>query len=243
MRFSRATVGDLFKQLGGTFGAAVAAACCLGIPVVLSAVGAVGLSFLVHDAYLFPLFVAFVGLSLWLLYRSARSKRRLAPFWLALAGGLLSSVALWLLVTGLWPQPWAVYVGLGALVGSSFWGAFNRRPDTACDTEACEAPRPTEPVSLKRRAVNGAALATAAAGAFYAMAKSVEVFAPPADSSQIACWGINACKGQTACTTAFNACNGQNECRGRGFLNVSEAECKAGGGRPLEGSEGDPARG
>ena len=60
------------KQFAGIFGAGVAAACCLGIPAVLAAVGALGLGFIVHDAYLFPLFVGFVGLSLWLLYRSAR---------------------------------------------------------------------------------------------------------------------------------------------------------------------------
>ncbi len=39
--------------------------------MVLSKLGAVGLGFIVHDAYLLPLFVGFVGLSLWTLCRSA----------------------------------------------------------------------------------------------------------------------------------------------------------------------------
>ena len=71
----------LIKQLSGIIGAGVAAACCLGVPVVLTAVGAAGLGFLVNDAYLFPIFVAFVALSLWLLYRSARGHQSLAPCW------------------------------------------------------------------------------------------------------------------------------------------------------------------
>jgi mercuric ion transport protein len=43
---------ELIKQFGGILGAGIAAACCLGIPVILSALGAAGLGFLIHDAYL-----------------------------------------------------------------------------------------------------------------------------------------------------------------------------------------------
>ena len=79
---------ELIKQLSVIFGAGVAAACCLGVPVVLAAVGAAGLGFLINDAYLVPIFGVFVALSLWLLYRSARRHASLVPFWVALAGGL-----------------------------------------------------------------------------------------------------------------------------------------------------------
>ena len=65
---------ELMKQFSGVLGAVVAAACCLGAPVVLAAVGAAGLGSLVNDAYLFPIFGAFLALSLWLLYRWARSR-------------------------------------------------------------------------------------------------------------------------------------------------------------------------
>lgn len=234
---------NLFKQLGSTFGAAVAAACCLGIPVVLSALGALGLSFLIHDAYLFPIFVGFVGLSLWALYRSARKKRQLGPFWLGLAGALLGSAALWLMVTGVWPQPWAVYTGVSILVAGSVadWVAGRRRT-AARETQECEAPKPPARHDPARRAATGAALSIAAGAAFYGMYKSVDALAPKAETGTVACWGINACKGQTACTTAFNSCTGQNECRGRGFLNVSEGECRARGGQPLAGSPADPTR-
>ena len=42
------------QQLGALIGAAIAAACCLGIPVVISALSAAGLGFVVRDAVLFP---------------------------------------------------------------------------------------------------------------------------------------------------------------------------------------------
>lgn len=234
---------DLLKQLGSLIGAGVAAACCLGVSAVLAAGGAVGLGFLIHDAYLFPIFVSLVGLSLWLLYRSARAHRKLAPFWLATAGGLFGAAGLWVLVTGLYPVNWAVYAGLGVLVAGSVWDYVNGRRAAVCVTEICETPPAQEPVDLKRRSVHGAALAAAAAGAFYGMYKSVNWLAPKAEAGTIACYGINACKGQSACSSALNACTGQNACKGKGWLNVSAQECGAKGGVPLQGSPADPAHG
>ena len=232
---------DFFKQFGSLFGASVAAACCLGVPLVLSTLGAVGLGFIVHDAYLLPLFVGFVALSLWTLYRSASKRALLGPFWLALTGGTAGSVGLWLLVTGKYPHTWPLYASLALLVSGSVWDLFNGRRKAACET--VRAPEPPKAPDLKRRAVGGAAIAVAAAGVFYGLYKSVDMVKPQAKPGDIACWGINSCKGTSACTTAFNACTGQNACKGRGYLEVSPAECEAKGGRPLAGSEGDPARG
>lgn len=235
---------DLLKQFGSLIGAGVAAACCLGLPLVLSTLGAVGLGFIVHDAYLLPLFVGFIGLSLWSLYRSARRHVRLQPFWLALIGGIEASVALWLLVTGTYPHSWPMYVGLMLLVSGSAWDQVNARRTPACETTCAPEPaRAPDMPDIKRRAATGAALSVAAAGAFYAMYKSVDVMTPATAKGDIACWGINACKGQTACSTALNACTGQNTCKGRGYLNVSAQQCKAKGGQPLQGSPADPVRG
>ncbi|GAC1677781.1 MAG: hypothetical protein NVS9B2_28850 [Steroidobacteraceae bacterium] len=234
-------MNEFFKQFGSLIGAGVAAACCLGVPLVLSTLGAVGLGFIVHDAYLLPLFAAFVGLSLWTLYRSASKRGRLGPFWLAAAGGVIGTIGLWLLVTGKYPHSDGVYVGLGLLVAGSVWDMVNRRRVASC--EVASAAEPPQSPDLKRRAVNGAAISIAAAAAFYALYESVEVTTPQAEKGDIACWGINSCKGKTACTTAFNACTGQNACKGRGYLNVSAEECKTKGGRPLAGSEADPAHG
>lgn len=232
---------DLLKQLGSLMVAGVAAACCLGAPLVLSTLGAVGLGFIIHDAYLLPLFVGFVALNLWTLHRSARRYGRIRPFWLALAGGAAGSVGLWLLVTGTYPHSWPVYAGLTLLLSGSMWDIISAQRAPSCNT-ACEV-EPRKPPDATRRAATGATLSVAAAGAFYAMYKSVKVMAPAADKGAIACWGINACKGQSACSTALNACTGQNHCKGRGYLNVPAKECKARGGQPLAGSPADPARG
>ncbi|MDE2085374.1 MAG: MerC domain-containing protein [Xanthomonadaceae bacterium] len=232
---------DFFKQFGSLFGAGIAAACCLGVPLVLSTLGAVGLGAVVHDAYLLPLFVGFIGLSLWTLFRSASKRAQLGPFWLALIGGTAGSVGMWLLVTGKYPHTWPVYAGLALLVCGSVWDLINGRRKAACET-VCT-PEPPKAPDIQRRVVSGAAMAVAAAGVFYGLYKSVEAVKPKAETGDIACWGINSCKGMTACSTARNACTGQNACKGQGYLNVSATECKAKGGQPLKGSPGDPAQG
>ncbi|GMR05772.1 MAG: hypothetical protein BMS9Abin25_0347 [Gammaproteobacteria bacterium] len=231
---------ELFEQFAGMFGAGIAAACCLGLPVVLTALGAVGLGFIIHDAYLFPLFVGFAGFSLWLLYRSSKAHQNMLPFWLSTVGGVIGAVALWFMVTGLYPVPWLVYVSLVILISGSIWDFINGRKAAVCATgDVCE----TKPVVDKgRRAATGAALSAGAAVAFYGMYKSVDVFIESAEAGEIACWGINECKGTTACTTAFNACTGANECRGRGYIYVPEKECYAKGGVRLEDSEANPAK-
>lgn len=234
----------LFKQFATFAGAAIAAACCLGIPAVLAALGTVGLGFIIHDAYLFPLYVGFAGLSLWLLYGSARTHGSLAPFWMSLGGAAFGGAALWLMVTGLFPQPWAVYVGLMVLVAGSGWDFVGGRRAKA-GVAAWEVPVEKDqdaPPNTQRRALTGAALSVAAAGAFYGMYKSVDVLVPQAEAGEVACWGINECKGTTACTTAFNACTGQNECKGQGYIYVPEKECYTRGGELLKGSPADPAK-
>ena len=235
---------DFFKQFSSLIAATVAAACCLGFPVVLAALGAAGLGFIVHDAYLFPLFVGFIGFSLWMLHRSSRSHAQRAPFWLAVLGGGVGTVALWLMVTGIRPLPMLVYSGLGVLVISSTWDFINGRRAKASGREpVCAATATVLPANPARRIATGAAMSAGVAVAFYGMYKSVQAFTPTATVGDIACWGINECKGTTACTTAFNACTSQNECKGKGYIYVPPKVCAEYGGQPLEGSPGDPAKG
>jgi len=231
---------SFLKQFAGLIGTGIAAACCLGIPAILAALGTVGLGFIVHDAYLFPLFAGFAGFSLWLLYRSARLHGSMAPFWLSLAGAVFGGAGLWLMVTGLYPQPWSVYVGLAVLVSGSVLDYLNGRRAPVCEAPARDI-KAVKQNLRRRRAMNGAALTVAAAGAFYGMYKSVDVLVPKAEAGEVACWGINECKATTACTTAFNACTGQNECASKGYIYVPEKECYTRGGELLKGSAGDPA--
>jgi mercuric ion transport protein len=104
----------LFKQLGSMFGATFAGLCCLGVTWALSALAAIGAGFLINDAILIPLFVAFLALSLWLLYRSARGRGDLRPLYLSAAGAVAA-------LGGLFVTPVAVYAGLAAMVGASLW--------------------------------------------------------------------------------------------------------------------------
>ncbi len=238
---------EFIEQFAGLIGAGVAAACCLGLPAVLAALGAAGLGFLIHDAYLFPLFVGFIALSLWPLHRATRAHGDRRPFWLGVTGGIVGAAALWLMVTGLYPMPWLVYTGLAMLVAASLWDLLNGRRGPVCAgvggcrPAAVTAEEASSTTGPGRRLATATALSTAAAAAFYGMYESVRVFTPEQADNDIACWGINACKGTTACTTAFNACTGQNNCRGKGYLYVPRKECALRGGVPLEGSEGDPA--
>ena len=231
---------DLLKQLSGLIGTGFAASCCLGLPIALSMLGATGMSFLAKDAYLLPFFVGFLALTLWLLFRSSGRNANRKPFWLGLVGSLIASVAMWLVMTGIKPILLPVYIGIGLLFVSTLWDFINGRKSAVCTMNTDSRELHEKPIDMSRRAVNGAALSVLAAGAFYGIYKSVEIYGPKAEAGDIACYGANSCKGTTACSTSDNACTGQNSCKGKGWINLSATDCKARGGQPLKGSPGDP---
>lgn len=111
---------DLIKQLGSALAAVFAAACCLGLPVLISALSAAGLGFLIHDAILIPLLIAFVMLNLSLLWRACVRHGNRRPFVLGVASGIIA-------VVGLYIHPLAATLGLIGLVVSSFWDFTNGR--------------------------------------------------------------------------------------------------------------------
>jgi uncharacterized membrane protein len=56
--------------------------------------------------------------------------------------------------------------------------------------------------------------------------------APSAEAaSKVKCYGVNSCKGQSACNTASSSCAGKNSCKGKGWLSLTKAQCKTQGGR------------
>ncbi len=76
---------------------------------------------------------------------------------------------------------------------------------------------------MRFKSTSGAALATAAAILFGTSLVSTTV---AGSDAKIHCTGVNACKGQSACKSANNACKGQNSCKGKGFLEMTQDECK-----------------
>ncbi len=213
---TKRAIARFAKESAGIAGAAFAALCCMGIPPLLSALGAIGAGALAKHAYMFPVFTGFIALSVWLLWRSGRVRLHMAPFWLGLTGGVVSIASFWLSGVGFVPSLWWwPNVGMAVLVAASLWSFFKaRQADSWVDDMIREAALRAARPPFPRRVANGAALSIAAAAAFYGMYKSVDSFAPKAEAAQIACYGINACKGQTACSTAFNGCPGQNACKG-----------------------------
>lgn len=230
-------------QLAAIGGAIAASAACFGAPVLVSTATAIGATALTEHATLYPIFVGTIALSLWQLYRSTRERGDWRPLWLGLTGGVAAAVLLWLMVTGIAPLPAsAIYGALGMLVAGSLWEMASRFMEVCVARIRRELAYAPKTVSPRRRVANGAALSMAAAAAFYGIYKSVDTFAPKAEAGEIACYGINACKGQTACATAHNGCPGQNGCKGKGFLNVSPKACADQGGVPLENSPAAPAK-
>ena len=113
-------MNELLKQIGSTAGAAFAAACCAGAGWALAALSAIGAGFLINDAVLIPLYVALLGLSVWLLFRSAHAHRNLRPVYLGAAGALVALI-------GLWTSTAVLFLGLGLVVASSLWDYLGAR--------------------------------------------------------------------------------------------------------------------
>jgi hypothetical protein len=78
--------------------------------------------------------------------------------------------------------------------------------------------------------LSGAAIATAAAAMILSGGASMASSHSDSQEAKVNCYGVNACKGTTACKTANNACKGQNACKGSGWLPMSKADCDAKGG-------------
>jgi uncharacterized membrane protein len=72
--------------------------------------------------------------------------------------------------------------------------------------------------------------AAAAAAALALIAGSGPALAKSTAAKPVACYGVNACKGQSDCKTAHNDCKGMNSCKGQGFKEMSKKACTAAGG-------------
>lgn len=106
----------------GVAGSLITAACCLGLPAVLSIVAAIGLGFLINDAILLPLLIAFLVVTLAGLFFGYRVHRQ--PWALALGG--VSAVALYVFIF-VHTIAAVAYLAVGGLVVASLLNIFLRR--------------------------------------------------------------------------------------------------------------------
>ena len=82
------------------------------------------------------------------------------------------------------------------------------------------------------RKISGASLAAAAA---LILVSGCASYDKSAQSAEVHCAGINACKGQGSCKSASNSCKGQNSCKGHGWIEQPSAEaCTGAGGTVVE---------
>lgn len=97
----------------GVGGSLFAALCCLGFPAALAILSAAGLGFLIRDAILIPMLVAFLALTLHGLYHGMRRHGRRQ----ALGVGVLASLVLFASI--LFGSSIAAGIGIAALIASS----------------------------------------------------------------------------------------------------------------------------
>jgi mercuric ion transport protein len=110
----------------GIVGSFIAAACCLGLPAVLSIVTAIGLGFLIKDAILLPLLIAFLALTLFGMYLGYRIHHR--PWALVIASVSSAAILFFIFVH---ISKFAAYLAIAGLVLASILNVVLRQRQSA----------------------------------------------------------------------------------------------------------------
>lgn len=116
---------------GGVIGAVFAALCCAGTPLIVSALAALGLSFLRQDRILWPLMLASLAVALWGFWQGRRMHGSAGPFLLGLAGAAALTAGV-IFVHG-FPAMELIAAGAVTLVVATIWNIAARR---SCTTAA-----------------------------------------------------------------------------------------------------------
>ena len=105
----------------GAGGSLFAALCCLGFPALVSILSAIGLGFLINDAVLIPLLIAFLVVALVGLALGLRHHRRPWALVLGAASAILTFVAV-----GIRPSGLLAGIGIAGLVVASLLNVWLR---------------------------------------------------------------------------------------------------------------------
>jgi SAM-dependent methyltransferase len=171
---------NLVREVAGVGAAVIAWLVCAGVPALIAAFGAIGAGALAQHAYMFPAFAAFLGVSVWLLWRTGRPRAELRPFRLALASAVFAVAAFWLSLVEIFPfMWWWPYLGLAGLVGASVWSfVLARRPGNCLDEMILEVQRQEGRASPARRLTMGTVTGALVLAALYGLHLSVSGFLP-----------------------------------------------------------------
>lgn len=104
----------------GVLVALFAALCCVGVPLIVGVLSAIGLSFLRTDAILMPLLAAALAVALWGFIAGWRTHGASGPLVLGVLGGAA-------LVVGVRAVRWFVWVGAALLIVATLWNIAARR--------------------------------------------------------------------------------------------------------------------
>lgn len=169
---------NLLRELAGIGAAVVAWLVCAGIPALVAAFGAVGAGALAQHAYMFPAFAAFLGVSVWLLWRTGQPRSEVRPFRLALASAAFAVVTFWLSLVEIFPfMWWWPYLGIAGVVGASAWSfVLARRPGNCLDEMILEVQRQERRGSPERRLAIGTLVGVLVAATLYGLHLSVSAF-------------------------------------------------------------------
>jgi mercuric ion transport protein len=109
-------VSKIIGSLGSTF----AALCCIGTPALLAFLTSIGAGFLINDKILIPLVVAFLGISIWGIYKSSKFHGKKGSLILVIISAIVVFAAIW------FSKP-LVYIGLVGLITASVWDIYLKK--------------------------------------------------------------------------------------------------------------------
>ena len=104
----------MLKQFSGSTGSILAGACCLGFAPFLAALTAIGAGFMINDLILKPLFLIFLGITIWSLYAAQKRHKHSGPLILGTAAAVTAFAALWVFTP-------LAYLALATLFATSVW--------------------------------------------------------------------------------------------------------------------------
>lgn len=129
MRDARESVGGndrtWFADVSGAFGAILAALCCAGTPLIVTALAAVGLSALRQDAILWPIMLLSLGVAVWGFWQGYRRHRVVGPLVIGVIGAV--SLACGVIVVHGPPAMRMIYGGALVLILATLWNIVVRR--------------------------------------------------------------------------------------------------------------------